>query len=234
MQNVYFVHGANATRDSFNYITAKLDFALDNELTAFHYLEYKISDHMEEVEERLMKLIAKNGRGIIVGHSLGGMLAYVAAHKSDLIDGFVTISSPLGGSEAAAILKWIHAEYGQLSPGGYLARQVASIKCTKDNFVVVTESPFRTPMFHEPNDGVVTVRSQQPRQDLNIVTLPSNHFEGLLNDDVAFLISSLLTKSRNSLRRPDTHTQQFSVPNGQLAAGQQDHTVVQEPTTDAT
>lgn len=57
----------------------------------------------DELEARLEEIAAKRGRKVaVVGHSLGGLLARgVAARRPDLVDGIVTLGSPLLAPGAA-------------------------------------------------------------------------------------------------------------------------------------
>lgn len=57
----------------------------------------------DELEQRIEAIAAKRGRKVtVVGHSLGGLLARgVAARRPDLVDGIVTLGSPLLAPGAA-------------------------------------------------------------------------------------------------------------------------------------
>jgi triacylglycerol lipase len=63
----------------------------------------------DRLEERIEAIAAKRGRKVtVVGHSLGGLLARgIAAHRPDLVDGIVTLGSPLLAPGAAhQLLLW--------------------------------------------------------------------------------------------------------------------------------
>jgi triacylglycerol lipase len=63
----------------------------------------------DALEQRIEAIAAKRGRKVtVVGHSLGGLLARgIAARRPDLVDGIVTLGSPLLAPGAAhPVLLW--------------------------------------------------------------------------------------------------------------------------------
>jgi hypothetical protein len=45
-----------------------------------------------------------------------------------------------------------------------------------------------SPWIQEPNDGVVTIESQQYRQDFELVELPLNHYEVVISNSVVDIV----------------------------------------------
>jgi pimeloyl-ACP methyl ester carboxylesterase len=168
-----YIHGANATASSFNYIKSHLAAdAID--------LEYRSSDGFRRNLERMCEEIQHQHDLFMVGHSLGGIYAL---HLANLLPrnmlGAVTISAPYGGVGVAEIAQW-------LMPHSALLRDVAPSSS-------VMLSTMRLPLLHPwhqivttrgdapwipiTNDGVVTLQSMRARQDMELIDVDLNHYE---------------------------------------------------------
>ena len=56
------------------------------------------------------------------------------------------------------------------------------------NWTQVVTTRGASPWIQEPNDGVVTIESQQYRTDFELVELPLNHYEVVISNTVVEII----------------------------------------------
>jgi hypothetical protein len=56
------------------------------------------------------------------------------------------------------------------------------------NWTQVVTTRGASPWIQEPNDGVVTIESQQYRQDFELVELPLNHYEVVISNAVVDIV----------------------------------------------
>ena len=105
MEIIIFIHGANSTRQSFSYLTQLV--------TPGHheFYEYETGTPVEEIVTNLIKLIGDR-QVILVGHSLGGIIATLASQQiPEKVKKLVTLSTPFLGSKSADYLKWVIPHY---------------------------------------------------------------------------------------------------------------------------
>ena len=197
---VWFIHGANATPISFNYL--KDGLARIPELNNYIFRDI-VYDCQEDLLAILKVMVKKAPKGVplyLIGHSLGGVLATamtkVIQENDTGIDlrGVATLASPIGGSDSANFLKWIYPKYNLFRNISTSNGVIKGIKAfaPKVPFVVVVTSSGNNPMFPTANDGVVTVLSQKELLEVTYVEMESNHFEVLVNPDTVDILKSLL------------------------------------------
>lgn len=127
----------------------------------------------------------------MIGHSLGGIIATACAHRSNVTK-LVTLCTPFGGVRHADLMSFFRHDplihdlrtYSKVLTG--LREMHLSIPHLS---IVGTHG---LPFLLESNDGVVTVASQMALRGPHYEAFPLNHFEMLLSDDVAGLISQFL------------------------------------------
>jgi len=189
---IVYIHGANATGNSFNYIRQKLKY--DNELV----LEYDSKDGFDHNLESMISQLKDCKDMFFICHSLGGIYS---VHLSDIFSnnvlGAVTLSTPYNGAEIANYAK-------HLLPFSKLLRDIGtnsapikdslniSIKHPWTNIVTIQGS---SPWMVNPNDGVVTIKSMTCRDDMNLIEIKSNHYEIMLNDDVVDIIKTKIKET---------------------------------------
>jgi triacylglycerol esterase/lipase EstA (alpha/beta hydrolase family) len=183
MERILYIHGANATPDSFNYIKSKLP------THRVSYITYDANDPLESLIELAANAIVEPSH--IVAHSLGGVIAVAVSQRySDKVLSVTTMATPFGGSEAATrasvllpfstFLKNIHTHNPTL-------REIIQIGYTVPTTNIVTTAGSN--MFeHRPNDGVVTLDSQRAFNPTRRYEVDTNHFEVLLCPHVIQLI----------------------------------------------
>lgn len=188
MKTILYIHGAFATPLSFTLIQRSLP-----EHKA-EYLEYDVADDLYDVIDNEVKRLVERGERVeIISHSLGGVLASRIAQKSKMVDKVVTMGTPFGGNKAAALMKWLnpHPMFKIITPNSYMLSELRSNAVGAPTLSLVTTAG-RNPMFNEPNDGVVTIDSQQSFHGPDYVEVPYSHIEVLLAEQTIKMITEFL------------------------------------------
>jgi pimeloyl-ACP methyl ester carboxylesterase len=187
--NIVYIHGANATSKSFNYIRSKLGNGID--------IDYDSRNGFENNLKAMQSKLAGQGNLVFVAHSLGGIYSLHLANMMPMaVKGAITLSTPYGGAKAAEVVK-LFLPFSRLmqdiSPSSWAMKQASRMQILHPwtNIVtVIGQSPF----IHEPNDGVVTIASQRHHADMELVEVDCNHYEVVLSDAVVDLIEERVNK----------------------------------------
>ena len=190
MKTVAYIHGLNSSHHSFSYLIQSLP---EHKHVLIDYKSHNsLSDSIEQVRKQL-----PTGELILVGHSLGGVIAtLLAAEDPDRIKRLVTISSPFNGSRAAWTLRWIPWSLPVLSdiiPRGEYAKKVCSLKLSIPTLSIISTGG-HLPTSPEPNDSVVSVSSQKALKFGRKVEIKANHFEVLMHERTAKLLNDFIFK----------------------------------------
>ena len=186
---IVYIHGANATGDSFNYIRTHITEY--NELV----LEYDSKDGFYTNLERMAEQIQKIKDVFFVCHSLGGIYAL---HLADIypkkVVGAVTMSTPYGGAEVADYAKYFLPFSRLLRDIGPNSRPIATANTIKVQhpWTQIVTTNGSSPWIIEPNDGVVTLRSMRYRTDMTQIDIHSNHYEIIITPDSVKTIKTCL------------------------------------------
>lgn len=186
---IWYVHGANSSPTSFNFMKALLphhefkDFAYDCETP----LPKTIDNFVE-----LLKL--EDETPDIISHSLGGVIALTSSKRVD-VGKIVTMSSPFGGSKAASLFRWIAASQLLDDIHTHSSTMVELRRQAFDDSNILSFVTTGGGIFEgvsEPNDGVVTVDSQTSLKGPDYHYTDRNHFEVLLCPDVVEKIKTFM------------------------------------------
>ena len=191
MTKIVYIHGANATGESFNYIRQQIH---QPDLIIEYNSACGFVNNLQDMADKL-----RNERRVFfVAHSLGGVYAmHLAQRMSKRVAGAVTISTPYGGSEVADIARWFlpfSRLMRDIGPNAYPMRQTnhMTLPCAWANIVTTHGS---CPFISEPNDGVVTHRSMRHHADkMQLIDIPLNHYEILLSNRTVNIIDSAFDK----------------------------------------
>lgn len=203
MKTIIYIHGANASPLSFNYLAQRLP---SHEI---QFVTYATFDRVADTIYKIVKDIESFGIDVcLIGHSLGGVIATNVSYASPFVKKIVAISSPHGGSEIAQRLSWFHPRYPMLkeiSPNGEAIAPVAKRGAIVPTMCVVSCGG-STPVFKQLNDGVVTVESQRAlRNATAFEELDLNHFETLLSPRTVEIITDFIFKENNEDERTEQH-----------------------------
>lgn len=183
----FFIHGAWASPASFNYLKDKLEDKYGIAVFGYDCQSQSLEEIITSAKTHLSVVTKSSDNVIVVGHSLGGIIA-VALEKEERVSQVVTIASPLSGIRMNRMLEWFLT---------YKAPVISSIT-THSNFLASLHSETYTkpvnilmstagfnPMINEPNDGVIPLTSQDtwvPHTAI-ISFIHANHFDILQHED---------------------------------------------------
>ena len=184
-----YIHGANATSESFNYIRSKLGKGIDIDYDSRNGFENNL---------KMMQLQLEDVRDIaFIAHSLGGIYSlHLANIMPNQVVGAVTLSTPYGGAEVADYAQYFlpfSRLMRDIGPNSWAMKQADRIKIQHPWTNIVTvkgQSPFM--LAH--NDGVVTVDSQKHHADMELVEVDYNHYEVVLAEPVVKIIQERVKK----------------------------------------
>lgn len=183
--HLVYIHGANATAHTFNYIRSQLSY-ID---TVIQYdCHVSFSENILSMKKRMRRL-----RDVFfVAHSLGGVYAMHLAHAfPNKVRGAVTLSTPYGGSQEAQMAIWV-MPHNQLirdiRPSADPIADLTNMTPSMPWCNVVTTSG-GSPFIRGDNDGVVTTDSMCALSDrMDIIKIDLNHFEVVLSEQVTEII----------------------------------------------
>lgn len=179
---ICWIHGFNSSHRSFTYLADQHPY--DPVLVNYDSHQPLVKS-IEEVRRQV-----PDGDVALVGHSLGGVIAVALGHQLAAEGRFpkiATISSPLGGSKAAVALQWLPSQidvFKDITPTSDIIRRISKNKLHNQLLSIISTSG-SLPLSLEPNDSVVTVRSQRALPYGRKVEVKATHFEVLLHDGVA-------------------------------------------------
>ena len=196
-KNILYIHGANMSPVSFAYIQKTI--GKHKGVTP----EYSIEKPIEKNIKRIARLARKafgDEQFDIVSHSLGGIIAFMLLKTRLKIVRIVTLSTPLGGSKAAASLRFMYPNYQlykDIAPDADTIKKVNNIKLKVPVLsIVTTGGKSKIPFMAEENDTVVTVSSQTNSDNPEYYFVDLNHFEVLMSEEVTKKIQSFLWEKR--------------------------------------
>ena len=183
-----WVHGAYATKNSFNYLKTQMD--LDNDV----FIEYKsdsdLIDVLNEIRKKLQAYIDAGEEIDLIGHSLGGVLCLILVQTGLKVRSITTLSAPFGGITNHFLLRFwfpksIYTEFHKLEEK-YMHLIEMPVKIPY-RFFVSTKG--KNPLFlGKENDGVVTVEAQTFLDEVEYFEVDLNHYEILMDQETAFRI----------------------------------------------
>ena len=182
---IVYIHGANATRTSWNYIRSQVKTQSE---CVLEYSSYsKFTDNLQD----MMKQIHHYERVFFVGHSLGGIYAYHLASKMPFRSvGGISIATPFGGVHGAYLLSILfpfYQLYKDIKPSSPAITYIPTVKNVQRWTQVITTRG-HNPMINGKNDGVVTIASQR-QIECEKIYMTESHNEILQSEDLAGLIN---------------------------------------------
>mgnify|MGYP001226314384 CR=1 FL=1 len=188
--NVIWIHGANQTSLSFEYLREKTDFT--NEIL----VNYSSTDKFDYNLDKISEQIKDKGPHFIIGHSMGGLYALHLTQRHRIIGG-VSISTPFAGSWTADWAKYIVPSYPLFKDVGRRSipiRTCMNIELTIPWTQIITTHGM-VPYHGGPNDGVVTIESMRARNDMTQIEVPHTHYETMVSSRVAEILQSCYARA---------------------------------------
>lgn len=172
MPKIFYIHGLNSSHTSFSYISAVL-----GETPKVNYNSYQ---SLDKSILQVTKQIPKDEPIVLVGHSLGGLIAAIIADtKTRNVEKLITISAPLGGSKAAVFARWVMRGLPILSditPQSKWIKGISKMEQACPTLSIISTGG-SLPTSTEPNDSVVTVSSQKALKFAKKIEVKASHFE---------------------------------------------------------
>lgn len=173
-----FIHGLNSSHHSFAYMAKELGSASK--------IDYKSIQPLAESVVQVTKQLPKKGPIVLIGHSLGGVIAMqVALAGTHDIQKVVTISSPLGGSRFASYMRWLASGMpvlNDITPSSEAMRLFQRTQPACPVLSIVSMTGHLPMVSAEPNDSVVAISSQRALPYAKKIEVKANHFEVLMHD----------------------------------------------------
>jgi pimeloyl-ACP methyl ester carboxylesterase len=187
--NLVYIHGASATSESFNYIRSKLGTGID--------INYDSRNGFENNLKNMLSQLMDVKDIVFIAHSLGGIYAlHIANSMPNQVLGAVTLSTPYGGAEVADYAQYFlpfSRLMRDIGPNSWAMRQADQIKIQHPWTNVVTLQG-QSPFMLAPNDGVVTIASQQAHKGMDLVDANFNHYEVVLAEPIIKVIKERIKK----------------------------------------
>jgi len=190
--NVIWIHGANQTSLSFEYLRQKTNFK--NEILVNYSSMNRFYDNLDMITEQCQN----KGPHFVIGHSMGGLYALHLTKYLRIVGG-VSISTPFRGSSTADWAKYIVPSYPLFKDIG---RKSDPIKQANDieldiPWTQIVSTTGSVPYHNGPNDGVVTLASMTNRTDMEHVEVPHTHYETMCSVQVAELVKQCYTNCKS-------------------------------------
>ncbi len=188
MGSIFYIHGLNSSEASFAYLA--------KEVGGVPQINYDSHQPLSQSVAQVSEMIPKNEPVILIGHSLGGLIATtIAMNKSHDVQKVVAISSPFAGSKFAYWASWFFAGFPvlrDLTPISPAIVRLARNKVDCPHMTIVTTAG-SSPWSLEPNDSIVTVSSQSALTYSSKAQINANHFEVLTHPQTVQMITAFLT-----------------------------------------
>ena len=194
---IVYIHGANATSESFTHIRQSIDNFFDEQSIL---LNYDSDDGFENNLDKMKERLSDIDEIFFIGHSLGGIYSlFLANHFEKSTIGGVTLSTPYGGSVEAEFIRLIFPFNNLMRDvcvTSKIIKQVKQLKCPI-NWTQVVTMIGKNVWINEPNDGVVTLKSMMARQDFEMIPVDLNHYEVVVSNEVTEIILDKLKKIKS-------------------------------------
>ena len=185
---VVYIHGANSTPTSFNYITSKIGhksvFLEYNSNNSFYHNLAVLKKEISTIPEPFF----------FVAHSLGGVYAlHLATSKNKYLQGAVTISTPYGGSLEADLLRIFLPTVQLFADIGVKSSPIISLSNfdVPSNWTNIVTTAGNSPLISADNDGVVSVASMSALANkMELLQINSSHYEVLQSNETVNIIQS--------------------------------------------
>jgi len=166
------------------------------------YLDYNPELPIEDIVKSFEKKLKDVEDDIIlVGHSLGGILALSLAQRCKKISKVVTVATPFGGIFISRWMIWpswfftpLNSLWRNTHPDNKMLKRIRNREPRVPATCFVVETKNST-MWFEPSDGVVTVHSQsvlEDKKNINHKKIYCTHADSILHQDVIDCIKALL------------------------------------------
>jgi len=183
--DIFAIHGAFSTPVIFNYLRSRL-----NEHD-WHFLDYH--NDVNGVDDICARAVIDRPSHVI-GHSMGGLIALALADNPNVIS-ITTIATPLDGLSVNALQAYL-TRSGFINEVAH--RSTFMQRLHRTTYAQPVQHLLSTvgfnPYMYEPNDGVVTLKSQRSWAAGKTIELDANHAEIMLMDDTVAAVRRFMAE----------------------------------------
>jgi len=171
--DIYAIHGAFSSPKIFNYLKNKIGIKYH-----WHFLDYQ---HETSGLNDIINAIKPPSSAHVVGHSMGGLIALGLANQP-WVRSITTIATPLGGVDVNLLQSYLsRSEFvKEIASHGNFITKLRGMAVRNPVQHLISTSGF-SPWLYEPNDGVITLRSQYSVKLGDVHEIAANHAEIMLD-----------------------------------------------------
>lgn len=174
MKRVLYIHGANSTKRSFAYLVKALP------KHKAHFFEYNTHTPAMDNVKLAQKACDEFEPDVVIGHSLGGVMTAWLETKAKK----VAVASPFGGSGVANWLPLYSQLMRDVATTSQLVMGLRNVTVKPNRFLAIVANGLDGSGF----DGVLSSSSQMKLQGAQYRSYNLNHFEVLVDEEVAHVI----------------------------------------------
>ena len=173
MQNILAIHGAFSSPRIFNFLHSQL-----NKKYHWNFFDYR---SQTSGLFSIIKSIPSYADVHIVGHSMGGLIALGICNQP-WVKSITTIATPLGGVDVNFLQSYFTRSdfINDIASHGEFIKNIPKKNYTCPIQHIISTAVF-SPWLFEPNDGVVTLRSQRAFSLGKTIEIDANHAEIMLD-----------------------------------------------------
>ena len=183
--NIFAIHGAFSSPRIFNLLRLRLGKGYQ-----WDFLDY--SSRTGDIDGLVNIARMKKEPCHLIGHSMGGLVALSVANEP-WVRSITMVSCPVGGLDVNIFQACLSRSdfMNELSSHGEFIRRLSKTKIDRPVQHVVSTSGFH-PWIYEPNDGVITIRSQTITSWGKVHEIPANHAEIMMSDEMVSMMRTFI------------------------------------------
>ena len=173
MQNILAIHGAFSSPRIFNFLHSQL-----SKKYAWNFFDYRTQT---SGLHSIIKSIPTYQDVHVVGHSMGGLIALGICNQP-WVKSVSTIATPLGGVDVNFLQSYFTRSdfINDIASHGDFIKNISKQKYRCPIQHLISTAGF-SPWLFEPNDGVITLRSQRAFSVGKTIEIDANHAEIMLD-----------------------------------------------------
>lgn len=185
------IHGAWSSGRGFSYIEQNIKYKTVDEVVTFKYdCNIESLPYIVDRARKVLQNLRKNT--VIVGHSLGGVIA-LALHDEEYCEKIITLAAPVAGITVHPLFDpFVVARapiLRMLDSSSYFMKDLRKTEYTKFIHSFITTKGYN-PFIIDKSDGIVSIKAQDAWLPVNAFSsyIECNHFDILQHGDVVYII----------------------------------------------